>query len=350
MLDAGNLPEYLRVKIRVVDDRGKTLDSGSDLDALKQAVLSRPGMELPQAAPEPSHPLTRSGLTDWTLDELPTKLEVGRQLKLVRYPALVDNGDSVSVVLLSDPVRARAESRLGLVRLLRLRTGQQSRQILKLFLARQKSWGLKLPPWLNDKDCAEDFIIAVYFHCFDARDSIPGDKAAFEDRLNNGRAQLYAAAELLLGALDRAVEASCDIRRKLTQLGRPHQEKLTSDVGEQLEHLFSACFLRHIGFDWISQLPRYCQAIDYRLDKAAAQPDRDADLLAKLMPAWQRLLRLERGDRSLNAFVEDDADLQQYRWMVEEFRVSLFAQPLGTKLPVSSQRLDRLWQKISAQG
>ncbi|MCP5346279.1 MAG: ATP-dependent RNA helicase HrpA [Gammaproteobacteria bacterium] len=351
LLALGDVPEYLKVKIRVTDSAGKILESGSDLVELQKKLSgdSRIRATLKTENRAAPHPLEREGMTDWELDSLPEQVEVGQQLKLIRFPALVDDLESVSVRLYEDRRRAVRQTRRGLVRLFRLRTAQQARDLSREFLKQQRAWGLRLPPLLSGKEVAEAFVFAVYSQCFEVRSSLPRDAAGFEKQLQDHKASLYEVAGQLTGVLGKLIERYFALRQALKGLER-NNAHLFNEIESQLENLLDDEFLYTVPFEWLREFPRYLQAIDYRLERAG-QKERDEELAGELSPYWERLLRLDRkGYSSLNAFVEDSEELLSFRWMIEEFRVSLFAQQLRTRIPVSAKRLDRLWQQINASG
>ncbi|MEZ5492098.1 MAG: ATP-dependent RNA helicase HrpA [Gammaproteobacteria bacterium] len=341
------VPDFLKIKIRVVDNSGKVLDSGSDLLALKKKLSSdkRVSAVLRTATPETKHPLEQQGLTDWDIDHLPEQVEVGRQLKLVRYPGLVDELDSVSVRLFEDRFQAARQTRRGLVRLYRLRTVQQSRDLVRDFIRQQRAWGLQLPPLLAGKNVAEAFVFAVYCECFQVRLQIPAERESFEKSLQGNKSEIYPVAQQITGLLSKVIQQHFSLRKKLKHCEKSNGP-LYEDIVSQLDNLLGEDFLYCVPFEWLKEYPRYLQAMDQRLDRAVSQKARDSELFGQVRPHWQKLLLLDRKTHgSLNAFVEDKPELASIRWMIEEFRVSLFAQQLRTRMPVSSKRLDKLWQQ-----
>jgi len=342
------VPDYLKVKLRVTDSEGNLLASNSDLRALKKTLSadSRVRSTIREVSRETRHPLEISGLTDWTLTDLPPEVEIGEQLKLVRFPALVDEEDSVSVRLYEDRLPADRQHRRGVIRLYRLRTAQQARDLARNFAQQQRAWGLKLPPLLAGREAVEAFLFAVYCACFGVREAVPRSREQFEQSLLQGKGELYQMAQRLTLVLERLLERQFAVQSALKPLLRTHPA-LHRELSEQLSALLSDDFLYTVPLAWLQEIPRYLQAIEGRLERAVEQSARDQQLAEQVRPYWQRLLDLDlKGAGSLNAFVEDRPDLSTFRWMIEEFRVSLFAQQLRTRVPVSAKRLDKLWQQI----
>lgn len=133
------------------------------------------------------------------------------------------------------------------------------------------------------------------------------------------------------------LERGMSIQRQLKEIAKPHNQPLVADISAQLDQLIGNRFLTRTPFDWLKQMPRYLKAIEYRIEKLSAKDDQSMGLVHA---HWQRLV--DSGGL-------DDRRTQQYRWMIEEYRVSLFAQPLGTSMPVSAKRLDKEWER-SAKG
>lgn len=343
------LPQFLRIKIKVVDDSGKSLGVGSSLQLLRTKFLRDEVMidETKSRGAKALHALERDGLTDWSFADFPEQVEVGDKLKLMRYPTLVDKGDSVSLRLLADRSESIVRSRRGLVKLYMLRTLQQKKHLLKQFTLLQKSCGLKLPAFLAGKEQAENFAFAVYSFCFEARSLRPTSKEQFEQLLFEKKANLFRVSHSFISVLEKLALANFNIRPLVDRLKQPPQQLLQQDIKQQLNDLFSDDFLATVDFDWLQQYPRYLQGIAYRLEKFTEQPDRDRQSRECVDTQWQRLLRECGKDRvSVNARVEHDPVLGQIRWMIEEYRVSLFAQHLKTRFPVSEKRLEKLWMKL----
>lgn len=352
LLDANKIPDYLKIKINVVDEAGGVLCSGTDLDLLKRELSSNKQTRsaIRQKHEEERHPLELSGLTDWSLSELPECVEVGRQLKLLRFPALVDEFDSVAVKLLTHRRQALCETRRGLVRLFRLRTRQQSAELSKQFSALQRSWGLKLPPFLSGKEITEAFVFAVYCDTFKLRDTVPRNLASFELRLMACKSDLFETSSQLSALLDKVVNHHFELLRRLIHPDTSVDE-IDSDIRSQLNELFAEGFLYHVPFEWLREYSRYLQAIEHRLEKSrGGHSNRELEFHRASAEQWQRLVKqVETNDGvSLNAFVEDRPTLLQVRWLIEEFRVSLFAQHLRTRMPVSAKRIQRLWDSHNA--
>ncbi|MFM1897169.1 MAG: ATP-dependent helicase HrpA [Pseudomonadota bacterium] len=336
LLQAAELPPHLQIKLRLLDEQGRELEAPADLQSLQrrhggaQAAATVTGDTV-------QHAMERDGLIDWSFDELPERIEVGNSLKLQRYPALLDKGDGVAIRLLADPEQARRASIRGVVRLLRLRTRQQERLVLKQFADLEKRWGLKRPEFLQD--LAEAATLCVYRTCFDVDKQLPRCRADF-DKVLDQKSGITATAQRLEHMLQTLVDTYYQVRRSLADLPDSAYGWLKDDVSQQLSALFSDDFLSGLEAPWLWEYPRYLQAIQLRLEKAPLNAERDRQQTAQVRQYWQRWQALD--DR-----LRDKPAVRQFRWLIEELRVSLFAQQLKTRQPVSPQRLDKAWDGIT---
>ena len=334
LLTAVELPPHLRLKVRLVDGQGRELEAATDLVQLQQRY---PAPVSVGAENRQGHPLERDGLTDWTMTELPQWIEVGDTLKLRRFPAVIDQGASVAIRLLPDPQQARRESIRGIARLFMLRTAQQERLIKKQFAAQEKRWGLKRPEFL--KDCAARATFSVYRASFALDEGLPRDQPDFLKRLEN-RSRLAPTAQQLEKVLDQVVDSVFRIRQSLAAVGSSQQARLQTEVQQQLAALFDDDFPAGVEPPWLWEYPRYLQALLLRLDKVNQQPDRDRELAAQISRYRDLYQSVDEATR------RSDDRLREFRWMIEELRVSLFAQQLKTRVPVSPKRMDKLWDEL----
>jgi ATP-dependent helicase HrpA len=181
----------------------------------------------------------------------------------------------------------------------------------------------------------------VFEHVFEPH-GLPAvrTRAEFDARLQRGRGDVVTAAQ----APARALLEALDLRRQLAarlDMAPASWAAGVADVRSQLEALVHPGFLADTPVAQLVELPRYLRAIDVRLDKLRDGPARDAALMAQVGPRWERWRALPE---ELRRDAEPGSDLARYRWLVEELRVSLFAQTLGVRERVSPQRLDRLWE------
>jgi ATP-dependent helicase HrpA len=342
--DLHALPAHLGFTFRVVDERDKVLGQSRDLADLQRTLGPR-ARQLWATAPRERH--ERSGLVAWDLDELPASItvEVGGR-KVLAYPALVDRETAVDLRLLESSAAAAEATRAGLRRLflLQLRTtlGKLEAQLpgaLAQSALAAASPAVPLRRQLVLRALDEAFRL-------DASDAVPRTRAAFDARLAEGRdAVQLALAELGLVAAELATELA-KARAALRPLaGKPGIPRAVyDDVQSQLAHLAPPDALTALPRARLGQLARYLRAIQVRLQRQAHDPQKDQQKAAQVATFWQNYLR-KRDELRAKARSLDELD--EFGWLVEELRVQIFAPELKTAVPVSPQRLQDIWARVS---
>lgn len=336
--DSVEIPKHLLAKIRVLDEQGVELGFGSDLLLLKRDYSIDTGQRSASDSRSASlHPMECQGLTDWTIDELPNKLEIGEDLLLTRYPALVDEGESVGVKLFADQAEAIIANRSGLMRLLMLRSVQQRNGIRKAGTKFLNSMALKMNG-VSIID-VEQLLRATYFEAFQLNHERPETKSEFESLLARGKSKIIPQIEDIHKLLLKIVDKQFLIRRLLSAKQSPAIDYAVIDINEQLSNLIFDGFLAQTPIRWLQQFPRYLSAIEARLEKAPHLGSRDQELSHELQLYWKRYVSL------VNAIeMHDKEEMDGLRWMLEEYRVSVFAQNLGTKVSVSAKRIEKKFE------
>jgi len=355
------LGPHLFFNVQVIDAHGRRIDAGRDIDKLRAdhgqasrsafAELAKLRIRLPQqAAPAaaassqvaatastPNYTAADAlqGLTDWSFDALPELLELRRGAHtLIGFPALVDKGCAVDVEVFDTAEEAARLHRGGLRRLFALQLREQVRHAEKSLPGFQQAAMQFLS--LGSAELLRTQIIDAALDRAFLADPLPADRAAFVQRLVEGkpRFQLLAAEVARLAA--QILDAHAQVQKKLAAL--KNQPELLADIRAQLQALLPAQFIAQTPVAQIGHLPRYLEAIVRRLDKFRTDPARDAQLRAQIAPwlvRWQREAAQYRGALPQR--------LQDLRWLLEELRVSLFAQELRTPMPVSLKRLEKVW-------
>lgn len=363
---------HLFMNFRVVDEHGRQLEMGRNLPGLKaqlggqarSAFQALAKLKLSSdAAPSPP-PSTRGRgsqpeklpvppgegrnavpqaaaptYTDWTFGELPELMEVRQAGQtLVGFPALIDKGSHVVIEVFDEPDVAATRHRAGLRRLIALQIRDALKYLEKNIPELQKMSVLFMP--LGTADELRDQVIDLALDRAFLGEPLPTDAATFRRRIDEGRGRLTLIANEVARAALQVLLDHAAATRKLKD-SRPVKE-LHDDVQAQLARLVPKRFLLTTPWEQLAHLPRYLKAVTARLDKWRADPARDAARLAELRPLEQRFLRT-LADRKGAA----DARLEEFRWLLEELRVSLFAQELRTPQPVSVKRLEKAWSQLS---
>jgi ATP-dependent helicase HrpA len=320
----------------IVDERGQLLAEGRDLQALQRQfgdLAQRTFTALTDTRFE------RRDVQDWDFGTLPEFVELARNGVRVRgYPALSVADGRIDLALFDQEKAARAAHRKGLLALFRKRLGSLVKEIRRSIpeLDKQALWFSTIA---GAEVLQADLERAVLQAAFVQEDAAIRDAAAFQQRLEAGRAQLLGLAVDIGAHSFATLQAYQQLSRRLRGALSPQLLAAVSDVREQVDQLIYPGFVSATPRQWLAELPRYLHAAERRLAQLHGNLARDREHALVVARYWQRYRQaVERG-------VEGD-DLVNFRWLVEELRVSLFTQSLGTREKVSPQRLDRLWQAI----
>ncbi|MGO9277602.1 MAG: ATP-dependent RNA helicase HrpA [Streptosporangiaceae bacterium] len=330
--DLSRLPAHLRIGFRVTDS-GRVLAAGKDLAALREQLRPR----LQAALAEAGRDITRNGITHWDLGTLPREFSHGQ---ILAYPALADAGDSADVRLFDTREQADAAMLAGTRRLLLLQVPSDVRSVASRLpvtakLAMSRHPYASAAALLDDcATCAADQVIA--------RAGGPArDAEGFAKLLAAARSELAATAAGVVSAVARVLARAHEAEIGLAGASGP----AVSDMRAQLAALIYPGFISATGAGRLPDLVRYLQGISRRLEKLPEDPRRDADRMAavhRVTDACQQVMAGLPQPRRCGA------DARAVRWMIEELRVSLFAQALGTSGPVSEQRILRALDRLAA--
>ena len=383
------LPAHLFMNFRVVDEHGRQLGAGRNLGALKGELGSQArgafqalaGLKT-RSAPEKSgvSPISESNsphvqiarlqvapesianqaarktlprqaerYTSWSFGELPELMEIGKGSQtLIGFPALIDLGDAVTIEVFDEPDAAAAKHRAGLRRLFSLQIRDALKYLEKNLPELQKT----ATAFMSVGRAADNsgggtleelrqLIIEVALDRAFLLEPLPTSEADFKKRVDDGRGRLtLIASEVARLAAGILIEFAA-AQRKIKDT--KNATEAAQDAAQQLHRLVPKKFLTTTPYPQLQHFPRYLKAITLRLEKWRADPARDATRMAEFRPQEQRYWRLV-AERKGSA----DARMQEYRWLLEELRVSFFAQELRTPQPVSIKRLDKLWFQINS--
>ncbi len=334
------LDPHLQVNLQVVDESGEILAQGRSVGQLREQLGADQVSNIVEV--EDDH-WNQDGLKDWTWDEFPREISIRRgATELAAFPTIVDQGDAVGLRLSDSANASDVTTRDGLVRLFQLtnRKGLKSQVNWLPDLDRHAMLLGNLPGASDLKTQLVDLVARVGFV---ATEKIPRSRAAFDAIQQTAAERMGIAAQEVAKWLPKFATAVHDVQLTLSDL--PHRFGSTKhDIVQQIKALTGPEFLRVTPWQWLRNYPRYFQAIDYRLEKRSTTPaDKDAEFSRQLQHYWEQYEQLKSYHQQ-HAIV--DAELETFRWMIEELRVSLFAQPLGTAIKVSPQRMDKQWAKI----
>ncbi len=331
--DEMQLPAHLCMRFEVADDTGKVLKGGRDLEALKGKVRHQTQQEL---AAQPTQSIERDGITQWDFGDLPELywLETGG-MKLRTWPALVDNGNSVAIRLFDNEAEAKRQHWRGVLRLLLLILAAEARDIPRK-VPQMATLCLQYVATGKCEELKASMTRYVFRQTFS--EILHSRKhSEFSQGIERKRPQLNQQAQELGRLLQPSLALYHELRKQLKGKTPPAWLEALNDINDQLNQLIYVGFLENISPEELRHFPRYLKGIQRRLQKLSENPVKDRSLRLQVQTYWDKWK--EKAKEGLGT-----AELNDYRWLLEEYRVSLFAQELGTARPVSAKRLEESWK------
>jgi ATP-dependent helicase HrpA len=335
------VPDHLKVTFRVVDERGAELAEDKDLGGLKLRLRSKVRAAIAAAAGG----IELRGLRAWSIGALPRTVERERDGRVVRgYPALVDDGDSVAVRTLETEEEQLRSMWLGTRRLLLLNSPSPVRFVLGR-LGNKAKLTLRDYPHGSAVDLFDDCIACAADALMAEAGGPAWDQEGFAKLHDKVRGELAGAVLEVVAKVERVLDAVRDVELQLNDIGTATLTPALDDVRAQLDGLVYPGFVAATGSRRLPDVLRYVEGIGQRLRKLGDHPGRDEELMLvveDVQAAYRQLL-----DRLPPGATPGEA-LQEIRWMIEELRISYFAQALGTPYPVSEKRLRRAMEQVDS--
>ena len=338
------LEDHLLMRIQVVGADGRELASGRDYSALCARLIGQLSEQRSAAqapAAQSATPEVQAGQA--ALPPKVTQRQAGIDVDF--WPAWVEQGEQVVEQLFDNPLQAQQAHRLGLQRMIIQALPEQAK-FLRQKLTAVKDAAIYYRELGNQQQLTEDVLLAAVDRvCLEGFAELPRDPAELQARIAQGRAELVPAAEQLAAQVLEILKSWHGLQKRFKgRIDLSHAIAM-NDVRSQLDNLVYKGFVRRTPPQWLSQYPRYFAAIAQRLDKLPAQVQRDRVWTEELQSFWQQYVSLSQ---RFQVEGRQQERLEEWRWMLEEYRVSLFAQQLGTRMPVSEKRLKKYWQEITA--
>ena len=332
--DESRLPAYLRITFRVVED-GRVLAEGKDLDELRRQLRPRLQATLSQAATG----ITRTGLRSWDIGTLPRVFSHG---EVRAYPALADTGDAVDVRLFETRAQADAAMLRGTRRLLLLQVPSGARAVASRLPVNAKL-AMSRHPYPSTDALLDDCAAAAADQVITEAGGPAWDEAGFARLLEAARDALAARTADVVALVARALGEAHQVEASLAATPSPPVRAAFTDLRAQLARLVHPGFVAETGARRLPDLVRYLRGMSRRLEKMPEALGRDAERMAvvqRVSEEYQQTLA------DLPPARRDDPDVRGVRWMIEELRVSLFAQTLGTSGPVSERRIEKALDQL----
>ncbi|MGL4668691.1 MAG: DUF3418 domain-containing protein, partial [Saezia sp.] len=358
-----NLMSHLFMNFIIVDEHGRQLGMGRDLTSLKrehgglarnafQALATlkvrelvdedaqqeeKPRLQTSHRADATAH-TSEEQHTTWDFGELPELMEIKRgKQTLIGFPALVDDGDAVHIEVYDEPEVAATHHRAGLKRLIALQIKDALKYFEKNIPNLQRMYMMYMQ--LGTADDLRDQIVSLALDRAFLSDALPTNAKTFEVCVEQGRARLQLVGQEIARQVETILNEYSAAVRKLKECRAP--ETVRDDIQAQLERLMPKKFILQTPWPQLQHMPRYLKGIVMRLDKLSKDPARDDERLRELKPLEQRYYRRLSEQKG-----QVNEQMQTYRWMLEEQRISFFAQELKTPYPISVKRLDKVWMQL----
>ena len=340
-LRSGELRPHLFMNFRLLDEHGATLTLSRNLAELRAQYGDRvtqafSAADVKVSAGETAQEAEKS--TAWTFGTLPELLEIevgGRQV--IGFPALVDEGDGVRLSAFDTEGKAREEHRKGLARLFALQLKAQVQAIEKL--PELRAMAMQYMAMGTEKELKEQ-VVATTLDRTCLMDPLPVDAQGFEARRDAAKGRILLVAQEIVRLAATILAEQVALQKKLATVQKAFPQAC-ADIAAQLAALLPKHFIVTTPYERLQHFPRYLKAIAMRLDKAKNDATRDA----RLMADWQGLAKSwEREYQQMRKSGSRDVFLEEFRWLLEELRVALFAQELRTPSPVSVKRLQKMWE------
>ena len=336
--DESQLEDYLRFRIEVVDEKGEAIAVSRDLEHIQARLGQQAKRRFMDQLGKDSQ---RDAEREWVFGDLPESVlsTDGSGQSIKAWPAVVDQQDAVGLRSFDTAEEAASEHYHGVLRLLALQLGSKMRDLRKhhgLSAASMLTWSTMGSGETLAGDLADcSLALVVGNKPYGIR-----SEQDFQSLLAEVRAQIGQVHRQQAGYLDKIFSLWTDISATLSDEYARLRPEVFDDISSQLDDMIYDGFLHDLAPERLRHYPRYLQAMLIRLAGVDKDPYRDADRMQQARPYWQQYLQLLEEGRDYDIAVDT------YRWLVEEFRVSLFAQQLGTATKVSVQRLQQAWKKI----
>jgi len=339
------LPAHHSMNFKVIDEHGRQLDMGRNLAQLR-AEFGGQAQQSFQSIAARDVPAAEAGqyenLTAWSFGELPELLEIRKGSQtLFGYPALVDHGDHCDVEVFDDPQEAARVHHAGLRRLFALQLREPVKFIEKN-IPNLQQMAMQYMTLGTQEDLRNQIVMVTLERaCLQA--PLPRNEAEFNARKDEGRARLSLLAQEMARLVGTILAEYAGLPRKLLQakpFGSAYQ-----DMEAQLARLITKSFVIDAPYHQLVHFPRYLKGMAMRVDKLKGDPGRDSQRTQEMAPLVQQWQRAEKQLRTQGRGAED-ARLDEFRWMLEELRIALFAQELRTPVPISVKRLQKVWESM----
>ncbi len=331
--DQAAVEDWLTMNVRLMDE-DRVVEEGRDLQGIKDRWETRGRERFLRLS---DRQLRHDGAQSWDFGELPMTTELPGNI--TAFPALVDQDVSVGVRVFDEAQEAADHHRFGLRRLLTLTLGDKFK-----YLSRHLGLGpedyLRYASIGSAKELQREMVFAVSMTLVDSAKPPPRSQSEFDTLVSAGRSQVIEVGNQLSALMRDTLARYHDIRQQLNDELEKIAPSAVADITEQLEYLIYPGFLTEVSPDCLSHYPRYLNGVQLRIERLLKDPMKDRKHAAQISGFWRDYINRCQADDSY------PASLDAFHWLLEEYRISLFSQPLKTAQPVSAKRLKTAWGQI----
>ena len=344
LLQQVDIEAHWLMNVQVTDEAGQTLAQGRDPLVLLADNATGTGTS---QAPVSNHPVLQQGLTQWDFTELPASMMIKQgAMQLPVWPAIKDQGKSVDIVFSDSAKEAQATTHWGLVRLYRIALNEQTKHLTRSLPEFRQAELLYAGLGTAAELRAQVFDLAaklVFLPTSLAAQAWPTNAQQFKASLEQ-RGQYAEAVEQVLKLSIELLQRSHAIRKALKGQLNLAWANVYQDISGQLDRLINKQFLAQSQWQCLTHMPRYLKAIEARLERFKTQLSKENAAVQELR-IWQQ--KLDKAKTQCLPHSQEHEALNDFVWSIEEYRVSLFAQQLGTQKPISAKRLQKQWELIN---
>lgn len=336
------VPSYLKMTFNILDENGKTILVGKDLSLLKEQLKEKVQKILTKITQTQNNDIEKSDITDWNFGHLPKVYESKRQNYVVKaYPTLVDEGKSVAIKLVDSEEQQAKFMQQGIKRLIYLNIPSPIKYLHEK-LPNKAKLGLYFNPFGKINDLIDDCIYCGINYLIEKEQGIIFEQQQFPPLLDKIKGEINDIIVEIASQVERILTLNYEITKKLK--GRMDLSLALSlaDIKKQLSQLIYKGFVADSGYQKLPDIYRYLQAIDKRIEKLFLDPNKDRLHLIVIERVTELYLKLQQQEK----YKTHELLIKQLRWMIEELRVNLFAQQLGTPYPISEKRIKQFIDEI----
>ncbi len=334
------LPEHLKINFRVVDAENNLVEQSKDLSFLKQKLASESEQAFHQAV---EHTQNDEEVSEWNFGDLPVSKKIKiNDNDITVYPSIIEEEGKVYIHAFDSRETAEYYLKYGLRALFKLAIAKELKYLRKN-LRKLDKLALLYAGFGSKEELLDAIVNLVIDETYLYERTLIRKREQFMSKLVQGESRLLLNAENICRLLEKILQLYHKVIARLSESDVTAHEFVTADIEEQMDYMLYAGFIDDVSLKYLNEYPRYLESIMKRLEKLEYSVEKDRKNTLLIQEHWNHIKKLVDNAYETNSFSEL---LDEYRWMIEELRISLFTQELKTKLPVSIKRMDKMKAKL----